>query len=150
MAGLRGILAGLAIGSAIISLPAVAQPGASASLTHTVTVTVPSRVNVQLAQFAVSTPAPVRLSSRQANTDGLSLTIRATQAWVLAIGRVYGVAARKSHLQWSPDGNSGFSTVTSRDVAVASGAGSYGAKATTLFFARGGDGEPIVLTVSAP
>lgn len=161
MAGLRGILAGLAISSAIMALPADAQSRGSASLTHTVTVTVPPRVKVQVAKLAFATLAPVGVSSRPTNVDGLSLTINANRPWVLAIGSQVGASTRKSRLQWSPDGNSGFTTVTTSHVAVASGVTSFDAKAATLFFrnvtsALGSsltgynEGEPVVLTVSAP
>lgn len=130
MAGLRGILAGLAISSAIIALPAHAQSRGSASLTHTVSVTVPPRVKIQVAALAVSTPASERVAKGQTSPEGLSLTINANRAWVLAIGSASEVATRKSRLQWSPDGNSGFSALT------------------TLSGYR--SGESVVLTVSAP
>jgi hypothetical protein len=157
--GLRGIVAGLVAGSAIISLPVVAQSRASSSLTHVVTVTVPPRVKVQVANLALSSPVPVSVSSVKANPAGLSVTVSATQAWVLAIGSASGASARKSHLQWSTDGISGFSTLTTANVAVASGVTAYDAKAASLFFrgaasghavAGAGDGEAVMLTVSAP
>ncbi len=131
MAGVRGILAALAIGSAVVALPAGAQSRGSASLTHTVSVTVPARVKVRVASLGASTPAPASVSSSQAKPNGLSLTVSASQAWVLAIGSASSVAMPKSDLQWSPDGRSQFSTVTTRDVPVAKG-------------------ETVVLTVSAP
>ena len=160
MAGLRGLVVGLVLGSAIISVPARAQIGSSASLTHTVSVTVPPRVKVQVASLAFSAPVPVRVSSSQLNVGGLSLTINASQAWVLAIGSVSSSSAQKSHLQWSTDGTSGFSTVTPTGAAVASSVKGYEAKAATLYFRNGASPaaqtlggaspEPIVLTISAP
>lgn len=151
MVGLRGILAGLAIGSAIMALPANAQSHASTSLMHTVIVTVPPRVKVQVASLAVSTPASVGVASAQANPDGLSLTISATQAWVLSIGSESGVTTRKSGLQWSRDGLSQFSAVTTGDVPVASGASSSDPKAANLLFRNTkGGGDSLVLTISAP
>ena len=161
MAGLRGILAAFAISSAIIALPAAAQSRGSASLTHTVTVTVPPRVKVQVANLAFATPTPVRVSSRSANVDGLSLTINSNRAWVLTIGSQPGAPTRKARLQWSPDGSSAFTTVTTSHLAVASGDTSFDARAATLFFRNvnsatgssltaSGEGEPVVLTVSAP
>jgi hypothetical protein len=153
MTGFRGILAGLAIGSAIMALPANAQSHASSSLTHTVIVTVPPRVKVQVASLATSTPASVSVSSAQPNSNGLSLTINATQAWVLSIGSASGVTTRKSGLQWSSDGRSQFSAVTTRHVPVASGLSSFDPKAANLVFrnANGSTGgDSVVLTISAP
>lgn len=155
MTGIRGILAGLTIGSAIISLPAAAQSGSSSSLTHTVSVTVPPRVKVQVANLSVSTPGVVRNSAVQTKTDGLALTIKASRAWVLTIGSASDVAASKSSLQWSSDSSSGFSTVTDRHAVVASGVRSFDAEDANLFFrsatsGRVSQGEPVVLTVTAP
>jgi len=161
MAGIRGILAGLVIGSVIISLPAAAQAQSSASLTHTVSVTVPPRVKVQVANFSVSTPGVVRNAAVQTKTDGLSLTIKASRAWVLTIGSASDIAASKSQLQWSSDSSSGFSTVTDRHAVVATGERSFDAEDANLFFRSAtsgrasapggsGQGEPVVLTVTAP
>lgn len=131
MAGTRGILAALAIGSAIISLPAAAQSGSSASLTHTVSVTVPPRVKVQVANFSVPTPAVVK--NAEMKTDGLALTINASRAWVLTAGSASDAAASKSSLKWSSDSSSGLSTVFIKRSAVVNT-----------------NGEPIRLTVAAP
>ncbi len=132
MAGLRGIVAGLAIGSAIMSLPAGAQSRGTASLTHTVSVTVPPRVKVQVSNLAFSSSAaPVSFSS-QPNAAGLSVTVDANRAWVLSIGSTSGASAPKSQLQWSADGSSVF----------------FRNAAST--HARGRTGEMVVLTVSAP
>lgn len=153
MAGLRGILAGLVIGSAIMALPANAQPRASASLTHTVVVTVPSRVKVQVTSLAASTPASIKISASDLNTVGLALTVNATQAWVLSIGSASDVTTRKLGVQWSGDGRSHFSAVTNNDVPVATGVSSFDAKAANVFFrsASGNkNGEPVMLTVAAP
>jgi hypothetical protein len=153
MAGLRGILAGLVISSAIVALPVNAQPRASASLTHTVVVTVPSRVKVQVASLAASTPASIKISTGDLNTVGLALTVNATQAWVLSIGSGSDVTSRKLGVQWSRDGRSHFSAVTTNSVPVATGVSSFDAKAANVFFrsANGNkDGEPVMLTVAAP
>jgi hypothetical protein len=156
MAGIRGIMAAVVISTAVISLPAGGQVGASVSLTHTVSVSVPARLKVQVANLAFSSPAPANVSSVQTKTDGLSITVNATQAWVLSIGSASGASAPKSRVQWSTDGSSGFSAVTEKDVAVASGA-SYDAKASNVFFRNaagsrqsGRDAGTVVLTVSAP
>jgi hypothetical protein len=132
MAGTRAILAALAIGSAIISLPAAAQSSSSSSLTHTVSVTVPPRVKVQVANLSVSTPGMVRNSVVQAKTDGLSLTIKGSRTWVLTAGSASDVTASKSELQWSSDSSSGFSSVT---------VPAHGIHR---------QGKPVVLTVTAP
>ena len=156
MAGIRNIMAAVAISSAVISLPASGQVGASASLTHTVSVSVPARLKVQVANLAFSNPVAANVSSVQTKTDGLSITVNATQAWVLSIGAASGAVAPKSRVQWSTEGSSGYTAVTAKDVAVASGA-SYDAKASSVFFRSAGgsrqsaaDTETIVLSVSAP
>jgi hypothetical protein len=155
MAGIRGIMAAVVMSSAVISLPASGQVGASASLTHTVSVSVPARLKVQVTNLAFSSPAPASVASVQSRTDGLAITVNATQAWVLSIGSASG-AAPKSRVQWSTDGSSEFSAVTARAVAVASGA-SYDAKVSSVFFRSAGgsrqsgyDAETVVLSVSAP
>ena len=132
MAVTRGILAAFAIGSAVIALPAAAQSGSSASLTHTVSVTVPSRVKVQVANFSVPTPGVVKNAS-QTKTDGLALTINASRAWVLTAGSASGALSPSSSLRWSSDSSSGPSTVFIARSAVANT-----------------NGEPVVLTVAAP
>jgi hypothetical protein len=155
MVGIRGIMAAVVMSSAIVSLPVGGQVGSSVSLTHTVSVSVPPRLKVQVANLAFSSPAAAS-ASVESKGDGLSITVNATQAWVLSIGAASGAAAPASRVQWSTDGNSGYAAVTAKDVAVASGA-SYDAKASSVFFRNAGgsrqsgrDTETVVLTVSAP
>lgn len=164
MAGFRSILTTLALGTAIISRPAIAQHGSSASLTHVVTVTVPPRVKVQVARVATSVATAsvataVAVSANKGAVQGLALSVSATRDWVLSIGS--SAASPRSHVQWSHNGNSGFSTVTNGQVNVASGTLSSDPRAATLFFrntsvaaqsvsGQAGDGEPVILTVSAP
>ena len=161
MAGIRGIVSALAIGSALVALPANAQSRGSASLTHTVNVTVPSFVKVRVASLAVSTSDPANVSSRETNSSGISLTVSASQPWVLAIRSATDVATRNSALQWSPAGRSQFSTITTKDVPVASGVSSFHASAANMVFRNAtagpaptlngqSQGETVVLTVSAP
>jgi len=72
---------------------------------------------------------------------------------VLSIGSTSDVATAKSGVQWSRDGRSMFSAVTTNQVPVASGVSSFDAKAANVFVrsANGnGDGEPVMLTVAAP
>jgi hypothetical protein len=133
--------------------PANAQSRASTSLTHMVVVTVPSRVKVQVASLAASSPASIKVSTTDINTVGLGLTVNATQAWVLSIGSASDVATRKSAVQWSRDGRSQFSAVTTSQVPVAAGVSSFDPKAANVFFrnANGSrDGAAVMLTVVAP
>lgn len=159
MAGFRSILTTLALGTAIISRPAIAQHGSSTSLTHVVTVTVPPRVKIQVARVAASVATTVGVSANKGAVEGLALSVSATRDWVLSIGS--SAASRRSHVQWSLNGNTGFSTVTHGQVNIASGSLSSDPRAATLFFrntsaaaqsvsGQAGDGEPVILTVSAP
>ena len=153
MAGFRGILATLVISSSIVAHPANAQSRTSTSLTHLVTVTVPSRVKVQVASLTASTPASIKVSAGELNTVGLGVTVNATQAWVLSIGSASDVATGKTGVRWSRDDRSQFSAVTANQVTIATGVSSFDSKAANVFFrnANGSrDGEPVMLTVVAP
>ena len=157
MVGLRRTLTMLALATAFVSRVAVAQHGSSVSLSHTVTVTVPPRVKVQLAPVPPSAERTARAVSGQ-STDGLSLSIEATQAWTLSIGSV----GRASKHQWSVDRESGFSALTRSDATVASGGLAPIPATTTVFLRRsagGGsvtpengssDSDAVLLTVVAP
>ena len=152
MTGFRGILAGLVISSSILALPANAQSRASASLTHMVVVTVPSRVKVQVASLS-SNPTSVKVSANELNTIGLALTVNATQAWVLSIGSASDVATGKPGMKWSRDDRSQFSAVTAKQVTLATGVSSFDPKAANVFFRNtngSADGQPVMLTVVAP
>jgi hypothetical protein len=150
MAHLRSAFVAIALGSALVSRSAVAQHGASVSLTHTVTVTVPPRVKVQVGNALVSPRASGVSGTPSAN--GLSLSISATQPWALSIG-----AATKSKLQWSRDGGSSFSAVTDAQSTVASGTLSQNPTSATVFVrsavpARDGgseDSDAVMLTMVA-
>lgn len=130
MVRLRGMWTGLVLGSALVSRLAVAQNVSSVSLTHMVTVTVPPRVKVQVSNFAPAAQSAVSISSVQSTTDGLALSIRATQSWTLSIGS----AAKSSKLKWSHDQASGFAKMRGRDAIVASGTNAQGVTAATVFF----------------
>jgi len=151
MAHLRFAFAAIALSSALVSRSAVAQHGASVSLTHTVTVTVPPRVKVQVGSAQVS-PRAVSVSGTP-SANGLSLSVSATQPWALSIGS----AAQKSQLQWSHDGQSNFSAVTDHQATVASGTISQIPTSATVFVrsaapARDGgttDSAAVILTVVA-
>jgi hypothetical protein len=161
MAGLRSILTALALGTAIISRPAVAQHGSSSSLTHVVTVTVPPRVKVQVGKVSSSVGASVKVPASIGSVDGLAVSVSATRSWVLSIGSGSISDPRQSHVQWSLNNKSGFSTVTNNQATVASGTLSSDPRAGTMFFRNanaagqaaagaGGNSEPVVLTVAAP
>ena len=130
MARVHGILAAFVMSSAVMALPAEAQSRGSASLTHTVSVTVPSRVKVRVASLAVPTPA-TSSNYIARSSEGLSLTVSASQPWALAIRSRSDSATLKSPLQWSTDGRTQFSVMPS---------------------ALNGNtrGEPVVLTLTAP
>jgi hypothetical protein len=110
------------LAGAIVSRQVGAQ-SSSASLTHTVTVTVPPRVKVQIEKAASATRV-----ARMPSSNGLSLSINATQPWSLSIG-----AARGSRLQWSRDGKSGFTALTGGQSTVASGTLSSLTASATVF-----------------
>ena len=160
MTGLRCMLTTLALGTAMIASSATAQPGSSASLTHVVTVTVPPRIKVQVERIAPSVTAAVKVSDNKAAADGLALSVSANRAWVLSIGS--GVSgARQSHVQWSLDNSSPFSGLTNGQAMIASGERSSDPTVATLFLRNaaashastlvgGGDGETVLLTVTAP
>src|SRR3954467_6819403 len=114
MARLRSIFTAIVLGSGLLASSAVAQRGASVSLTHTVTVTVPPRVKVQVA--AAQAAQSVRVAGQPA-ANGMSLSVTATQPWTLSIG----AASATSRLQWSRDGQSAFSPVTNEQAVIASG-----------------------------
>ncbi|MFL5595596.1 MAG: hypothetical protein ACJ785_13445 [Gemmatimonadaceae bacterium] len=130
MARFHYLMPVLIIGSAIIAQPASAQDGSSVSLTHTLTVTVPPRVKVQLAPVTPIPQSALSVSSRQTSTNGLALSISATQAWTLSIGSVGG---RGQH-EWSLDSDSGFAPVTTRNTTVANGVLSPTPVSATVFF----------------
>ena len=153
MIRLRGMWTGLVLGSAIISRQSLAQ--SSVSLTHVVSVTVPARVKAQVTSFVPSVQTATRVSSVQAATDGLVVTINATQAWTLSIG-----SAGKSAHQWSLDSASGFARVDTTDATIASGRISQVPSSAAVFFRnasavassdrKGSEGsEPVMLTVAA-
>ena len=156
MARIRCMLTAFVLGSAIFSRPAVAQQGSSVSLTHTVTVTVPPRVRVQVGSLAPVAQSASRVTALQ-GTDGLALSISATQSWTLAIGS----ASAKPRVQWSRDVNSGFADVSSRQATVASGEISQTPTTARVFFRNLSKGDSsitgsaegsdaVMLTVVAP
>lgn len=152
MVRIRPICVAVVLAGAIISRQVGAQ-SSSVSLTHTVTVTVPPRVKVEVGNAAA--PSALKLSGKHSES-GLSLSINATQAWSLSIG-----ALRNSKLQWSRDGD-GFSTINEGQSTVASGTLSLVTTSATVFVrpARAessvdgndddGESKEILLTIVAP
>jgi hypothetical protein len=139
MAGLRSILTALALGTAIISRPAVAQRGSSSSLTHVVSVTVPPRVKVQVGKISSSVVAAVKAPASIVSVGGLAVSVSATRSWVLAIGSG-ATPAQLTVASGTLVSDPGAGTVFFRNANVA-GQAAAGA---------GGNGEPVVLTVFAP
>jgi hypothetical protein len=139
------MLAVLALGSALVARPALGQLGSSVSLTHTVSVTVPPRVKVQIGNVVPSSQIGASVPS-----DGLAVSVSATQSWTLSIGSVNG----DSKLQWSTEQNGGFSSVSGRGATIASGNISPVPAAATVFFRSAGRSESgadaVILTVVAP
>jgi hypothetical protein len=141
-----------AIGIAILSRSSAAQHGSSTSLTHTVSVTVPPRVKVQVGALSSASVKSVSAASAQ----GLALSVSATRAWVLSIGSA--ASSKSSAVRWSTDAVSGYSKLTADQVTVASGALSTMPTDSMLFFqnlpqARSHDDAaqvPVILTVTAP
>lgn len=153
MIRLRGMWTGLVLGSAIISRQSLAQ--SSVSLTHVVSVTVPARVKAQVTSFAPAVQTSTSAPSIRPATDGLVITVNATQAWTLSIGSASG----ESRQQWSRDAASGFARVNTTDATIASGRISQVPSSAAIFFRSaavahsdrsGSEGSaPVMLTVAA-
>jgi hypothetical protein len=153
MVGVGRTILAAAFATALISSSVVAQSG-SASLIHTVTVTVPPRVKVQVGSFSPSAPA-VRVGNLDSSTQGLSVSVNATQAWTLSVAAASDAAP--SSIRWSRDASTGYAGLTSSEVTIASGVLSNQPKAANVFFRDGtrasttdSSTTSVVLTVSAP
>jgi hypothetical protein len=127
---------------------------ASASLIHTVTVTVPPRVKVQVGSFSPTARA-LRVGNLDSSTQGLSVRINATQPWTLSVAAASDAAP--SSIRWSRDASTGYAGLTSSEVTIASGVLSNQPKAANVFFRDATSSSTtdspmtsIVLTVSAP
>ncbi len=156
MVGYRRTLMAVAMGMTVISLPAKAQQ-ATSSLTHTVSVTVPPRVKVQVAALS-PTPPLVSVATAKESTQGVALTVNATRTWILSIGRMAPFAPGNSNINWSLDSATGFSKL-SADVVIASGSLSSRPSAAGVYFRNDakessskpdGGQTPVVFTISAP
>jgi hypothetical protein len=143
----------------MISRAAVAQRGSSSSLTHTVSVTVPPRVKVQVASLSPTSFSAVNVESAAPSTQGLSLNVSATQAWVLSIGSNPS-SRQNANVRWSLEAGTGFSKLTASQVRIASGTLAVDPGAATLFFRnvidtassnqRDQSAAAVLLTIAAP
>lgn len=144
----------LTVASALIAAPAAAQV-ASVSLTHTVTVTVPPRVKVQLGNASRQQGISISPVAGRA----VSISVSATQSWALSIAARGG----NSSLQWSSDKDAGFTRIGDRPSTIASGELSQVPAASTLYLRTAGkisgsegsgesegEGVAVVLTMVAP
>ena len=130
MAGFRYTTA-IALALALVSRASVAQH-ASVSLTHTVVVTVPPRVKVQV--------APTLSQSQQVESGrtGLAVKVNATRGWALVVGSKTNA---KPVAQWVASGGERTSSmVVYRNHASQRTSDTGGAS----------DSEPVMLTVVAP
>ncbi len=155
MVGYRRTLMAVALGMTITSLPAKAQQ-ASSSLTHTLTVTVPPRVKVQVAELS-ATPTLISVNSAKEPTRGVALTVNATRSWILSIGSTRTSSATNSNIRWSLDSAAGFSSLSS-DAVIASGSLSNQPAAAGVYFRSAKESgskinaeqAQVVFTMSAP
>jgi hypothetical protein len=153
MVGLGRTLIAAAFATALTSSSVVAQ-NASSSLVHTVTVTVPPRVKVEVGSFSPTAPA-VRIGNVDSSTQGLAVSVNATQAWTLSVAAASDAAP--SSIRWSRDASTGYAGLTSSEVTIASGVLSNQPRAANVFFRNGtrdsttdSSATSVVLTVSAP
>jgi hypothetical protein len=144
MAAIHRTLAALALGTALVAGPALGQQSASVSLTHTVSVTVPPRVKVQVSA------APVAAQMVAGSPAALSVSVSATRSWTLSIG------SSRSGVQWTTNRASRFSRVTPADATIASGGNSQLPADATLYLRNAArsdssdiDANTVVLTVVA-
>lgn len=153
MVGVGRTILAAAFATALIASTVSAQNG-STRLIHTVTVTVPPRVKVQVGSLSAAAPA-VRVGNPDSSTQGFSVSVNATQAWTLSVAAASDAAP--SSIRWSRDASTGYAGLTSSEVTIASGVLSNQPRAAKLFFRDGtrawttdSNTTSVVLTVSAP
>lgn len=152
MVGVGRTILVAAFAAALTSSTVVAQ-NVPTSLIHTVTVTVPPRVKVQVGSLSSAAPA-VRVGNLDSSTQGLSVSVNASQPWTLSVAAASDVAP--SSIRWSRDASTGYAGLTSSEITIASGVLSNQPRAASVFFrdARGStinsSSTSVVLTVSAP
>ncbi|MEX2109347.1 MAG: hypothetical protein WD802_01915 [Gemmatimonadaceae bacterium] len=164
MVQLRALSMAMLVGGAMLSHPAAAQHGnVSKSLMHVVSVTIAPRVRVELTPVSQmsshSPPAAVKLTSNRGAAEGLALSVRATQSWVLSMkSRASSPVARDSKLRWSSSPRGEFTPVTSADTVLAAGTPSASSADTAVFFSAAqrlsasanSDETAVILSVTAP
>ena len=130
MATIRHTIAAACLALAISASAMEAQQGGSVSLTHTVVVTVPPRVRVQV--------SAAQNRSLQTGKTGLSVEVNATRGWALVVGSKKSAG---STAQWVVSSGE---RLTSMVV--------YRSHASQRTPDMGGasDSEPVRLTVVAP
>ena len=130
MASVKLTIAAVALALALVSRASAAQT-ASVSLTHTVVVTVPPRVKVQVA------PTADHQQSVTGQT-GLAVKVNATRGWALVVGSKKNAT---ENAQWvASNGKRNSSMVVYRNQPSPRSSVSGGAS----------DSEPMMLTVVAP
>ncbi len=130
MAGLKLTTVAVALALALVSRASVGQTS-SVSLTHTVVVTVPPLVKVQVAPTA-------RQQQAATGQTGLAVKVDATRGWALVVGSKKDVA---ESAQWvASNGDRASSVVVYRNQLSQRSSVSGGAS----------DSEPMMLTVVAP
>ena len=151
MVGFRSVLATLFLSTALVSRPLVAQMG-YATAVHTVSVTIPPRVKVQVSSFTAS-PSSSSLANSQ-TSGGVAVTVTATQPWILSIGTT---TKKTGAVKWSRSQKDGYASVSANQATIASGAhGTTSADATLYLRADSAEGRannadeaPVVLTIVA-
>ena len=131
MATIRYTTAAVALALAMVSRPSNAQ-SASVSLTHTVVVTVPPRVKVQV------TPALNQQQQSGSVQSGLAVNVNATRGWALVVGSKRDATPTAQLVATNGDRTSSMVLYRSQSSKRSSGSGDVS------------DSEPMILTVVAP
>jgi hypothetical protein len=151
MVAFRSVLATLFLSTALVSRPLVAQMG-SATGVHTVSVTIPPRVKVQVSSFAASTIATSSIIGNK-QAGGVTVSVTATRPWILSIG----ASPNSRSVKWSRNQNTGYAALSPSQATVASGAHGTTSSDATLYLradaaadrADTADDTPVVLTMAA-
>lgn len=130
----RGLGVAVLVIGALFARPASAQiRGASSSLVHVVSVTVPARVKVKVSSISMMPARTTAAEVKVTTGSALAVSVDSNKAWVLSVSAPAAGSPRGSSLQWS-------GTHTNTTVVVRAGKPA-GASASTV---------PVILTVSAP
>lgn len=147
MAGYRSMLATLAVITALSVQPLIAQSGTATSI-HTVSVTIPPRVKVEIAPspaLAASTPTIKK-------TSNLAVTVTATRAWTLSVqGK-----KQRTRMQRSPATRGRYDSLPGSGAVVASGARATNSSDATVYLSAdginpddNGADAPVLITIAA-